>query len=262
MSRPIRLGCIDLSFHAASAGVVQAILERDGHAVTLRTAPHEAMFELLGRGEVDLLVSAWLPASHARYLAPHEAITQRLGVLYRPYCIWGVPDYVPEDAVRTVSDLLADAVLARMERRIQGINPGAGISRFSAGMVREYGLDRAGYHFETGSEADCFDGYERAVAVGRWVVVPLWHPQYLHHRYRIRALEEPKGLLGGTDDATLIVRRDAMPLIRPDTRATLQALSLGNATVTMLDHRVRKEGLSSLDAAREWLRSARSGEAG
>jgi hypothetical protein len=26
------------------------------------------MFELLGRGEVDMLVSAWLPASHGKYL--------------------------------------------------------------------------------------------------------------------------------------------------------------------------------------------------
>lgn len=255
MSRPIRLGYIDLSFHAASAGVVQAMLERDGHAVSLHQAPHEAMFESFGRGEVDMLVSAWLPASHERYLAPHAGITRKLGVLYRPYCIWGVPDYVPT-SIASVADLLSDAALARMERRIQGINPGAGISRFSKAIVETYGLDEAGYHFESGSEADCFDGYEHAVSAGRWVVVPLWHPQYLHHRYRIRALAEPRGLLGGTDDATLIVRRDAQALIRPDTLAALEALTIGNDVVTMLDHRIRKEGQTTLDAARQWLADA------
>ena len=46
---------------------------------------------------------------------------------------------------------------------------------------------------ETGSEADCFGRFEAAVADKRCVVIPLWHPQFLHHRYTIRALEEPKG---------------------------------------------------------------------
>ncbi|WP_084738062.1 glycine betaine ABC transporter substrate-binding protein [Cystobacter ferrugineus] len=49
---------------------------------------------------------------------------------------------------------------------------------------------------------------EAAVAEKRWVVIPLWHPQFLHHRYTIRALAEPKGLLGGVDQATLVIRRD------------------------------------------------------
>lgn len=260
MSRLIRLGAVDLSFHAASAAVVQELLERDGHAVALRTAPHEQMFELYGRGDVDLLVSAWLPASHGAYLAPHEADTRRLGVLYEPYCIWGVPDYVPSSLVADVSDLLKPEVMARMERRIQGINVGAGISRFSKAVVQSYRLGDAGYHFEPGTEADCFDGYERAVAQGRWVVVPLWHPQYLHHRYRIRPLREPLGLLGGTDQATLIVRRDAESLIRPSTLQRLQALSLGNEVVTGLDHRIRKGGLTPLQAAREWLERHESNE--
>jgi glycine betaine/proline transport system substrate-binding protein len=255
MSRPIRLGYIDLSFHAASAAVVQAILERDGHTVELSAAPHEQMFERFARKQVDLLVSAWLPASHGAYLAASLAETRKLGILYRPYCLWGVPDYVPDNVLSQVADLLEPQVLSRMQRRIQGINPGAGISRFSQNMIRAYKLDAAGYHFEPGSEADCFDGYEAAVRDNRWCVVPLWHPQYLHYRYRIRALHEPKGLLGGVDDATLIVRRDAEPLIRPDTLQLLADLELGNGVVTMLDYRIRKEGQAPLQAARAWLDS-------
>lgn len=54
-------------------------------------------------------------------------------------------------------------------------------------------------------------GYEQAVREERWLVVPLWHPQYLHHRSRILALHEPLGLLGGADDATMLIRRDAEP---------------------------------------------------
>jgi glycine betaine/proline transport system substrate-binding protein len=71
------------------------------------------------------------------------------------------------------------------------------------------------------------------------VVIPLWHPQWLHHRYRIRALDEPKGLLGGRDQATLIVRLDAEALIGEDALAELAALHLGNARVSELDDVMR-----------------------
>jgi len=231
----IRVGHIDLSFHDAAAREVEAILEKHGHTIKRSAAPHERMFEILGEDGVDVLVSAWLPASHSKYLAPIEDQVSKLTVLYEPYCIWGVPEHVPEAAVASVSDLLKPDVLERMDRRIQGINPGAGISRFSARMVQEYGLAEAGYHFETGTEADCFDRFEEAAASGEWIVIPLWHPQYLHHRYHIRALDEPKGLLGGKDEATLIVRRDAEARIGEAALKELAQLHLGNAKVSALD---------------------------
>jgi len=209
------------------------------------------MFRRYGAGDVDLLVSAWLPASHGGYLAPYENETLRLGVLYEPYCIWGVPDYIPIDAVAAVEDLLRPDVVARMGKLVQGINPGAGISRFSQAMIEAYGLSRAGYHFETGTEADCFDRFEAAVAVNEWIVVPLWHPQYLHHRYRIRELAEPRGLLGGRDAATLIVRTDAVSRIQPAALDALAHLTLGNAAVSELDYLVSKKGLAPLEAADE-----------
>lgn len=232
---PVRVGHIDLSFHDAAAREVENVLARHGHSVERSSAPHEEMFERMRRGEVDVLVSAWLPASHGRYLAPFYDEVRKLTVLYEPYCIWGVPDYVPEDAVAEVSDLVAPPALERMERLIQGINPGAGISRFSAAMVTEYALDSAGYEFRTGTEAQCFGRFIDAVAAGRWVVIPLWHPQWLHHRYRIRELREPKGLLGGRDEATLIVRRAAEERIGAAALTELAALHLGNARVSELD---------------------------
>lgn len=235
MTDILRVGHIDLGFHDASARVVEQILRDHGHAIARSAAPHEAMFERLGRGEIDMLVSAWLPASHGGYLAPMRDAVEAITVLYEPYCIWGVPAYVPEDQVAAVADLMRPAVLERMTRRIQGINPGAGISRFSARMIDAYGLAQHGYAFHTGSQEECFSTFERAVAEGRWVIVPLWHPQWLHARHAIRALAEPLGLLGGTDKATLIVRKDALPRIAPAALTALRTLHLGNAAVSRLD---------------------------
>jgi glycine betaine/proline transport system substrate-binding protein len=235
MPAPIRVGHIDLSFHDAASLEVEKILASYGHEIVRSSAPHEEMFARMQRGEVDFLVSAWLSASHGKYLAPFEDEVSKVTVLYEPYCIWGVPDYVPEAEVASVSDLLRPQVLERMERLIQGINPGAGISRFSKTMIEEYGLRNAGYEFRTGSEQDCFGRFMDAVKEGRWVVVPLWHPQWLHHRYTIRGLEEPKGLLGGKDQATLIVRKDAEERVGPAALEALSRLYLGNNKVSELD---------------------------
>jgi glycine betaine/proline transport system substrate-binding protein len=238
MTPAIRVGHIDLSFHDASAREVEAVLKTYGHAVERSAAPHEEMFRRMSRSEIDVLVSAWLPASHGNYLAPFKDQVRTVTTLYEPYCIWGVPDYVPL-AISSVDDLLKPEALARMEKLIQGINPGAGISRFSRAIISDYGLDAAGYHFETGTEQDCFGRFKTAVAESRWVVIPLWHPQALHNRYKIRALDEPKGLLGGTDKATLIVRRDAEARIGAAALAELARLHLGNDRVSALDDALR-----------------------
>lgn len=244
MSHTLRVGHIDLSFHDAAAREVESILGAHSHRIERSAAPHEEMFRRMARGEIDMLVSAWLPASHGAYLAPFEREVTKITVLYEPYCIWGVPDYVPEDEVAEVADLLKPPALDRMERLIQGINPGAGISRFSKAIVEQYGLEHAGYEFRTGTEEDCFGRFIEAVDGKRWVVVPLWHPQWLHNRYRIRALAEPKGLLGGKDKATLIVRKEAEARIAPAALAALAALHLGNARVSALDDQLRQASVS------------------
>jgi glycine betaine/proline transport system substrate-binding protein len=251
--QPIRLGYIDLSFHLASAGVVKEILERHGHKVELRAAPHEAMFKLLHAKEVDIVSSAWLPASHGGYLAPSLDEVEKLTVLYEPYCLWGVPDYVPADVLASVEDLKKPEVLDKMDRVIDGINPGAGISRFSAAMIDAYGLREFGYRFEPGSEETAFAKFERAVADKRWLVLPLWSPQYLHHDYRIRSLVEPKNMLGGQDQATLVARKVVLPGIAPAALEEIRGLYLGNDVVTDLEHAIRVEGLSAQEAARRWL---------
>ncbi|RYF28531.1 MAG: glycine/betaine ABC transporter substrate-binding protein [Comamonadaceae bacterium] len=251
-ARPLVIGQISLSFHVASAGVVRQVLQRDSVAHTVVEAPHEKIYEMLGTGEIDMAISAWLPGSHGAFIQPYEADLMKLGVLYEPYTIWGVPDYVPQAELESVADLLKPQVSARMTKVIQGIGPGAGISRFSREIMAAYQLDAAGYEFRNGSLDDCVNAFEQAVTQRRWVVVPLWHPQYLHNTHVIRALAEPRGLLRGKDAATLVLRKSAAGLLPARTLATLQKMHLGNAAVAELDDLVSRKKMDPLDAARDW----------
>lgn len=239
MRRPVRVGHIALSFHDAAAEQVELVLRSHGHDIERRSAPHEKMFEAMGRGEVDMLVSAWLPWSHGRYLTPIVDSIRMLTVLYEPYPIWGVPDYVPAE-IASIRDLLTPWALEHMDRRIQGMAPGAGISEMSPRAVEEYGLDDAGYHFANGTEDDCIGTFIQAVQERRWVVMPFWHPQALHARFRIRRLQDPLLVLGATDNATLLVRRDAEELIGAAALADLSQLHFGNHLMVQLDEALRR----------------------
>ncbi|WP_047249093.1 glycine betaine ABC transporter substrate-binding protein [Chromobacterium subtsugae] len=259
MNHPhLTLITIDLSFHHASAAVVAALLEAHGVAVSEWRVPHERAFELLRSGEGDLLCSAWLPGSHGAYLAPLEDEVEKLAVLYTPYALWGVPDYVPEALVASLADLKKPDVAARMQKTIQGINPGAGISRFSLEIIERYRLDEAGYHFRHGSLDDCVAAFEQAVARQAWAVVPLWQPQFLHWRHNIRALADPEKLLRGKDEATLLIRKSALARLPPAAVEALRALTLGNPSVVCLDHQISRQGMDPLLAARRWLQAARA----
>jgi glycine betaine/proline transport system substrate-binding protein len=190
-----------------------------------------------------------LPGSHGAYLAPIEHQVEKLTVLYNPYALWGVPDYVPQEVVATLADLQKPEVATRMAKTIQGINPGAGISRFSLEIMARYRLDQAGYTFRHGSLHDCVSAFEQAVARRDWVIVPLWQPQFLHWSHRIRELADPEGLLRGRDEATLLIRKDALTRLPEAAVSELRGLRLGNQAMTYLDHLVAQQGLSPTEAA-------------
>jgi glycine betaine/proline transport system substrate-binding protein len=247
------LATVDLSFHHAAAGVVQAILEKHGVSVVELRAPHEEAFKLLEDGKADMLCSAWLPGSHEVYFAPVAKDFEKLTVLYNPYALWGVPDFIPPEQVSTVADLTRPEIVRRMNKVIQGINPGAGISRFSVEILEHYGLTGLGYSFENGSLDACVGAFERAVQNGDWAVVPLWQPQYLFASYKIRELSEPNGLLRGKDEATLVLRKSRLPDLPSGAIEELRATSLGNAEATRLDYLVSRGNMSALEAGRNYL---------
>ena len=260
MSRHFVVGNIALTFHAAAAAVVKIVLEERGYVADEREAAHEDMFALLARGDVDVLVAAWLPASHGKYFDPLHTDVLRLGVLYRPYCIWGVPEYVSEDEVSSIADLARPEIARTFRPLIQGIGEGAGISRFSRAIIEQYELAPLGFHFKSGTLTDCVSAFESAVSKGERCVVPLWHPQFLHHTHKIRALKDPKRLLGDVDDAHVLVRKEAAKRMAKTDFGALAALTIGNGALAGMDHAINREGKSPRDAAAEWLNSQRSTE--
>ncbi|MDO6445438.1 glycine betaine ABC transporter substrate-binding protein [Colwellia sp. 1_MG-2023] len=256
MTKKITIGVTDLSFHRVAASLLGHIIERFGFEVERVYSPHEQNFEKLKQGDVGLLASAWLPSSHGGYKAEVEKTVPliELGLHYEPYALWGVPEYIPASEVNTVEDLKKPSVSLKMVKKIQGINQGAGISRFSQSIVKHYHLNDLGYEFFTGTEEDCFTTFEQNVAGSKWFVVPLWKPQFLHYKHNIRELTEPEGLLGTVDKAVLLMRKDVSEMFSQEQLATLDSLRFGNQVIAELDYKVCRENLDVDAVTLQWLK--------
>lgn len=252
--KTIRLGQVGLSFYAVVGGIVQEVLEQDGYKVDVTSGSHGDIFPKLGAGEVDLLAAAWLPDGHAPLYAKVKDVTFEIGELYdNAKLYWVVPDYVPADLVRTIDDLKKPEVAARMDKRIRGIGASSGLMVGAAKIREVYGLDAAGYEVIPGESKDWIENFKQAFGEGRWLVMPLWQPQWINAAYKVRVLEEPKGIYGEGDRAVLLGHNSLRSKLAPATLTRLANIKLSIEAVTEMDRMVNVDGLTPRDAAKSWL---------
>ena len=253
------MGQINISFYAVTAAVVQEVLERLGHRVEVKTGSHGEMFPLLGKGEIDILVAAWLPGAHAVYWEQYGSDSVQLATLYRnAQLYWSVPPYVPVSQVSRVADLKKAEVAQRMVKVIRGTAPDSGLVIGSRKIMEKYQLDREGYELVPGKR-DAWVAYlEENLAAQRWFVMPFFRPNYLNLVADMRILEEPFNLLGEASDGALVAHRNFVARAPQRTTQVLARVYLGLDAVAQMDRMVNVDKMSARDAARAWMESNRS----
>lgn len=251
---PVRLGEISVSFYLVTGGVVHEVLERLGHPVTVVEGKHADIWPRLGRGEVDLLVAAWLPHAHDAYWAEHGDRAVKLAALYEgARLFWAVPAYVPESQVSGIADLAKPEVARRMVRTLQGIGRGAGSSTRSLKALEAYGLSEKGYEYAFGTWKDRWNAVDRAIKNGRWAVFSMGAPMFLNAAYDLRPLKDPKGILGGANTGTLLAHQSFADKVPRETLEVLRRIRIGLEGVSRLDYLAVVEEHSPREAARIWM---------
>lgn len=251
---PVVLGQINISFYAVTAAVVQEVLERLGHRVEVRTGSHGQIFPMLGRGEVDLLVAAWLPSAHADYWEQYGGDAVQLATLYpNAQLYWAVPPYVPEAMVSRVEDLKKPEVVVRMVKTIRATAPDSGLTIGSGRIMSHYRLADAGYELLPGTRDQWVAHLEENLAARRWFVMPFFRPNYLNLMADMRILEEPQKLLGEASHGTLVAHRNFVARMPQSTTDVLARIRLGLEAVAQMDRMVNVDKMSPRDAARAWM---------
>jgi glycine betaine/proline transport system substrate-binding protein len=253
------MGQINISFYAVTAAVVQEVLERLGHRVEVRTGSHGQMFPVLGKGEIDILVAAWLPSGHTVYWEQYGMDSVQLATLYRDAQLyWSVPSYVPASQVSSVADLKKPEVVQKMVKVIRGTAPDSALVIGSRKIMETYRLAREGYELVPGKRDAWVAHLEENLAAQRWFVMPFFRPNYLNLVADMRMLEEPFKLLGEASDGALVAHKNFLARAPQRTTKVLARVHLGLDAVAQMDRMVNVGRMSTRDAARAWMEQNRN----
>ncbi len=205
----VRLAYVEWDCAAASTTLVQAVLqEKMGYNVEILPVAAAAMWQATATGDVDGLVTAWLPVTHADYFERVKDKVENLGpIVHGARLGWAVPTYVTIDSIAELNDHAEN-----FNGKIIGIDPGAGLMRLSEQAVKDYQLDKM--ELIEGSDATMTAALDNAIKRNEWVVVTAWSPHWMFGAWDLKYLEDPKKVLGEEEHIATIVRKglkDDMP---------------------------------------------------
>ncbi|AYD04080.1 glycine betaine ABC transporter substrate-binding protein [Neorhizobium sp. NCHU2750] len=165
------------------------------------------LYQGVSRGDLDAMMMAWLPATHADYFAKVKDKVETLGTIYDGAKLgWIVPDYIPESEIASIEDLKKPEVQKKLSGTVQGIDPGAGLTRLSQQALKDYGLDV--YKLQISSEAGMLTTVDRAERGKKWFVATSWSPHWMFGKYKLRYIADPKKSLGEAEHVDILARKD------------------------------------------------------
>ncbi len=204
----VTLAYVEWDCAVSSTYVAKAALEQLGYEVEILPVAAAAMWQAVSTGDVDGMVTAWLPVTHADYLAKVKDKVEDLGPIVGGARLgWAVPTYVTIDSMAELNDNVD-----KFDGKVIGIDPGAGLMRLSEQAMKDYALDK--FQLMEGSGATMTAALADAIRGDKWVVVTAWSPHWMFGRWELKYLDDPKGVLGDEETINTIVRKglkDDMP---------------------------------------------------
>lgn len=206
-AKPVKIGWSawsDAEFVTKLAAKI--IKDELGYKVELMQTDVAPLYQGVSRGDLDAMMMAWLPQTHAEYYGKIEDKVDVLGTVYDGAKLgWVVPAYIPESDISSIEDLKKDEVKQKLDGTVQGIDPGAGLTRLSEKAVKDYSLDS--YKLQISSEAGMLTTVDRATRSEKWFVATAWSPHWMFGKYELRYIADPKKSLGQAEHVDILARK-------------------------------------------------------
>ncbi|NRP21170.1 Glycine betaine-binding protein OpuAC [Ensifer adhaerens] len=224
-AKPVKIGWAawsDAEFVTKlAAKIIKDKLGREVELVQTDVAP---LYQGVSRGDLDAMMMAWLPQTHADYHGKVKDKVETLGTVYHGAKLgWVVPAYIPESELNSIEDLQKPEIKQKLGSTVQGIDPGAGLTRLSEKALKDYGLE--GYNLQISSEAGMLTSVDRAVRTEKWFVATSWSPHWMFGKYELRYIADPKGSLGEAEHVDVLARQ-GFKQENPDVAAFLSRMKL------------------------------------
>ncbi|MCG5540332.1 MULTISPECIES: glycine betaine ABC transporter substrate-binding protein [unclassified Halorhodospira] len=217
----------------------------------------------LAQGDIDLMLMSWQPITHEDYIEEFGDDIVDLGVLYDDAALgWIVPQYLYDEGLTSIEDLKDPEWQDRLDGQIQGIDPGAGLTRLSHDVIEDYDLD---YNLVEASDSAMTASLARSARRDEAIVVTGWSPHWKFGAWNLAYLEDPEGSLGGAEHINAM-SREGFPEDHPE---VAEFASCINIDIDLLNEYMflgREEGTETAveqfldeeaDLVDEWIRCAR-----
>jgi glycine betaine/proline transport system substrate-binding protein len=243
----VNIGYVLWDSEIASTHVLAAAIQEElGYDVNLIAVDAGPLYSGLAQGDLDVTVSASLPAVHAHYWEAFGSDLLDLGANLDGTSIGlVVPTYVEADSIEDLNDYVEG-----FNGEIIGIEPGAGIMSATEEAIEVYDLD---FDLIDSSDASMMAALDRAVSRDEWIVITGWEPHWMWAAYDLKYLDDPKLAFGEAGSIHTIVN----PEFAESAPADLLTL-LDNFYWTPLDMgevmlAIQEDGLDPWEAARNWI---------
>ncbi|WP_374941179.1 glycine betaine ABC transporter substrate-binding protein [Pseudomonas sp. 102515] len=229
---------------ATTHTAAEVIRQNLGYEVKLMPVAAGIMWQGVARGKLDAMLSAWLPVTHGAYYEKMKDQVVDLNV-NTPDAKIGliVPEYVKANSI---ADLQAQK--AEFGGRIVGIDAGAGVMLKADQAIKDYGLD---YKLVASSGSGMIAELTRAEKDQKPVVVTGWVPHWMFAKWKLKFLEDPKGVFGGSEHVDTV----ANPALEAKAKPVWDFLKKfawqpGEVNEVML---AVEEGKKPEEAAKAWI---------
>ncbi|MGL5996137.1 MAG: glycine betaine ABC transporter substrate-binding protein [Pseudomonas proteolytica] len=197
-SKTLSIGYVDgWSDSVATTHVAAEVIKQKlGYDVKLQAVATGIMWQGLATGKLDAMLSAWLPVTHGEYWTKNKDKVVDYGPNFKDAKIGLiVPEYVK---AKSIEDLKTDTTF---KNKIVGIDAGSGVMLKTDEAIKQYGLD---YKLQASSGAAMIAELTRAEDKQDSIVVTGWVPHWMFAKWKLRFLDDPKGIYGAAETVNSI----------------------------------------------------------
>jgi len=197
-SKTLSIGYVDGWSDSVATTYVAAevIKQKLGYDVKLQAVATGIMWQGVATGKLDAMLSAWLPVTHGEYWTKNKDKVVDYGPNFKDAKIGLiVPEYVK---AKSIEDLKTDTTF---KNKIVGIDAGSGVMLKTDQAIKDYGLD---YKLQASSGAAMIAELTRAEEKQESIAVTGWVPHWMFAKWKLRFLEDPKGVYGAAETVNSI----------------------------------------------------------
>ncbi|AIS16844.1 glycine/betaine ABC transporter substrate-binding protein [Pseudomonas rhizosphaerae] len=198
-AKEVTIGYVDgWSDSVATTHVAAEVIKQKlGYDVKLQAVATGIMWQGVATGKLDAMLSAWLPVTHGEYWSKNQDKVVDYGPNFKDAKIGLiVPEYVK---AKSIEDLKTDDTF---KNRIVGIDAGAGVMLKTEQAIKDYGL--SAYKLQASSGAGMIAELTRAENAQQSIAVTGWVPHWMFAKWKLRFLEDPKGVYGAAETVNSI----------------------------------------------------------